>query len=430
MKHDNLKYKIVGLTENDLPEIINAKQVFQSNKIEKLDSHLIDELNKIKADEYSGKRIAITCGSRKIESIDKILKAVVDRLKQVGAEPVIIPSMGSHGNGDAEGQVKLLKGYGITEQSMGCEIDSSMEVISLGKTVSDIEVYFDKKASECDGIIVMNRIKPHTDFKGNWESGLLKMMVIGLGNHLGAVTLHADGFQNMHKNLIEAATIILKKCKIVAGIALTENPYHKIMGVDYIDSDNIIAREKELLLRVKSIFPSLLMPKIDLLIVDEIGKDISGGGMDPNIIGKNGSGISEGFTSPQISRIAVLGLTKATKGNAIGIGLADFTTKECAEIIDWSALYTNALTAAVPDAAKMPIVMNSDKDMILAALRTVPGLKIEEARIVRIKNSLELTNIEVSVQVLKDMKDRKDFISISKPYKWDFDKNGKLTAPA
>ncbi len=389
-----------------LPKMTKVMQTFDRIKIENIEEIIIQELRKeeIYKRVYPGQKIALAIGSRGIYQLDVIVKTLVNFLKDKGAKPFIVPSMGSHGGATAPGQLKVLESYGISEIKMGVPIISSMEVIEIGKTVDGIPVYFDKVAYEnADMVIPVARIKPHTDFKGEIESGICKMMAIGLGKHIGCSRLHQEGFDTFAKLIPEVAKIIIEKTKIGFGLGIIENAYDKTMTIQAIPSDKIIDEEKKLLTIAKRQMPSIMVPEIDVLIVEEIGKDISGAGMDPNIIGRTTKGKLDGFNGPKIQRIVVLGLSDATQGNACGIGLADFTTRKVADQINQVSTYANVIASANPEAGRIPISLDNEREAIIAAIKCCSRIDENNPKIVRIKNTLDLEIIEVSQNILTDL---------------------------
>ena len=372
-----------------------------------------------------GKSIAITAGSRGIKGLADVLRATVMELEARKAIPFIVPAMGSHGGATAEGQVKVLESIGINEAQMGAPIRSSMEVVPLGTTGNGLSVFCDKLACQADGIVVCNRIKAHTTFKGDYESGIVKMLVIGLGKHRGAIEAHNLGFDRFHEILKPAGELILSKTRVVCGIGLIENGYNDLAQLEVIPADQILMREIELLKEAKRVMGRLLLDEIDVLIVDEIGKNISGTGLDSNVTGRSSWGLP-GFIAPPIQRIIVRDLTPQTKGNATGIGLADFTTRTCAEKIDPTITYTNAITAHALPSAKIPIVAENDQQALRAALVTLRHGIPKAPLIVRIKNTKELETIWLSEPYQEFIKTSSKLEIAGAAEAVGFDKNGSL----
>ncbi|MCC3358987.1 lactate racemase domain-containing protein [Bacillus sp. REN16] len=416
-----------GFDNIELPKMIKVHQKFNDEKIADVETHISNELaEKMVLANLQGKRIAITAGSRGIKDIDKITKKVLDELKDAGAEPFIVPAMGSHGGATAEGQKHFLENYNITEESMNVPIISSMDTVKVGMLDEGIPVYCDKNAYNSDGIVLINKVKPHADFKGDYESGLVKMMVIGLGKHAGATSLHKQGFDTFHYLLPRAAEQFLKGAPVIFGLAIVENAYDDIMRIEAIHPEHILDREKDLLKLAKENIARINVNDIDVLIVDEIGKNISGEGMDPNVTGRPGSMLKEGFDAPDIKKIVVLDVTKQSHGNGAGIGMSDISTTKCVSKIDLGTMYTNSITATILDPAKLPVLMNNDKEAIVIALKTCNRVDPKNAKIIRIKNTLELDEVEVSVAYLEHVKNTEGFTLASEPYPFEFNENGNL----
>ncbi|MFT5875410.1 MAG: hypothetical protein ACI8WT_004403 [Clostridium sp.] len=416
-----------GFNDIKIPKMIKIKQKFHDEAIENIESKTKVEIrNKIYLSNLKGKKIAITAGSRGIKKIDIILLCVIDELKAVGAEPFIVPSMGSHGGATAEGQKEFLANYNITEESMGVKIISSMETVLIDTLEDGIPVYCDKNAYESDGIIVINKIKPHADFKGDYESGLVKMMAIGLGKHKGATNLHKQGFETFHELLPRVGESFINNAPILFGIAIVENAYDNPLIIEAIGRKDMMRREKELLKIAKDNTARIKLDEIDVLIIDEIGKNISGEGMDPNVTGRPGSYLNEGFEAPLIRKIVVLDITKESHGNGAGIGMCDISTVGCVSKIDLGTMYTNSITATILGPSKLPTIMNNDKEAIIIAIKTCTRIEFENVKIVRIKNTLELDEIEVSEVYYDSIKDCIDLKIISEPYELKFDNKLKL----
>lgn len=389
-----------------LPKMIKVRQKFETQEIDDIEAAIRKEIHNDRIIKIikPGQKVAIAVGSRGISNLAKIVKTVVDCLKELGAKPFIVPAMGSHGGATAEGQREVLESYGINENKIGVSIVSSMEVVKVGETVDKIPVLMDKVAYESDMIVPIARIKPHTDYKADIESGLCKMITIGLGKHEGCSRLHKEGFEKFDKIIPEAAGVLIKKTPIGFGIAIIENAYHKTAFIKAVIADEILNEEPGMLNIAKSMMPKIMLPDIDVLIVEQIGKDISGAGMDPNIIGRMTRGKMQGFEGPDIKRIIVLGLTENTHGNACGIGLADFTVRHVLESIDYTSTYANAIASGNPEAGRMPIVMDSEKEAVIAALNCCPGTDENNPKIVKIKDTLHIEEIFISENMLPDIK--------------------------
>jgi hypothetical protein len=372
-----------------------------------------------------GETVAITAGSRGVANITVITKTLVEELKGIGALPFIVPAMGSHGGATAEGQVNVLRHFGITEESVGVPIRSSMEAVQIGETLG-FPVYMDKIASEADHIALVARIKPHTDFKGEIESGFYKMMAIGLGKHKGAATYHRAFPQcGYAKTLQHVGREVLKKARIAFGLGILENAYDQTAKIEAVLPDEMERKEMELLQVAKSWMMKLPLDEVDVLVVDEIGKNISGQGMDTNVVGRLPHRFGEPF-GPKIARIVVLDLTEETCGNALGIGMADFTTSRLVKRIDRGVTYMNAVTAMTLDAAKIPAYFDTDREAIDAAFGTISLVEPRAAKIMRIKNTLMLGEVEVSETCMHLLKGRKDLVQLSDPEELQFDQHGNL----
>ncbi|MEW6662530.1 MAG: lactate racemase domain-containing protein [Bacillota bacterium] len=410
-----------------LPPMVKIRQIFDAPVIEDIEAAVAEQIKKdsIKERVKPGARIAVAVGSRGIANISRITKALVDNLKELGANPIIVPAMGSHGGATAEGQREVLATYNITEETMGVPIESSMEVVEIAKLENGYPVYLDKIASECDAIIPVNRVKPHTDFKGDYESGLLKMLSIGLGKHKGAAKIHTQGFSRFNRLIPALGQEIINNSKVIFGLAILENAYDETAKIVSVEAEKICQEEIQLLAEAKAMMPKLLMSSIDVLIVNEIGKNISGNGMDPNITGRNVSG-EPGFFAPPIKKIVVLGLTEETHGNACGIGTADITTIKVVNSIDFTYTFNNVITSTELGGGKIPVFVNTDKEAIAVAVRCSNLVEPPDVKIVRINNTLELNEIEVSLPVLEELRGRPDIEIISEPYTMEFDKEGNL----
>jgi len=424
----NITVNIEGGLDYPFPPLLAVDQAFQCEVIDDIAASIEKELDKVPASAIIGKTIAITVGSRGIDGLVEIINTLVAQLKKRGGYPFIVPSMGSHGGATAAGQIKVLAGYGITEASTGAKIKASMDVVEVGQLEDGTPLFIDRIASEADAIIIANKIKPHADFKANYESGLVKMLCIGLGKHKGAVTLHRHGFDRFHEVLPKAADVLIERLPILFGLAILENAFDKLMVLEVILPESILTREKELLEVAKASIGRLLFSQIDLLIVDEIGKNISGEGMDPNVTGRPGSGLPGFSDAPNIQKIVVLDVTAESHGNGVGIGLADLSTRRVLEKLDLGAIYTNAITATILNPAKLPVIMNNDREAIAVALKTCNRMSPQTARIVRIKNTLELHRIWVSPALLEEVNQHGKMSAVGVEKNFVFDATGRLLA--
>jgi hypothetical protein len=394
--------------EMKLPKMIRIRQKFDGTYIQDIEKAVSRELEqeKIRTLLKPGQSIAVGVGSRGINNLSRIVKETVSYFKEHGAAPFIVPAMGSHGGATAEGQMEVLRGYGVTEAAMGVPIKSSMDVTLLGDTPQGIQVYMDKNALAADMVVVIGRVKPHTAFKGPIESGLCKMLAIGLGKHIGCSRLHEEGWSDFSHVISSVAEIFLKKANIVFGIALVENAFDQTAIINAVVKDEFLTRDRELLEKSKTMMPALLVPDIDVLVIEQIGKDISGAGMDPNIIGRSSLiGKMPGYNGPAIKRVVVLGLSEETHGNASGIGNAEFITRKVFDQIDFIPTYANMIAAGAPEGGRIPVIMETEREAIIAAVRCCRAIGEAGPRIVRIKDTLHLGEIWVSENMLPLIKD-------------------------
>jgi hypothetical protein len=416
-----------GLDKVILPRMLKVRQHFDNSRVDDIQEEIRKEIRtKVDLADLKGKRIAITAGSRGIKRIDEITLCVIEELKKAGAKPFIVPAMGSHGGATAEGQKEFIRNYNISEEAMRVEILSSMETVQIDTLEDGVPVYCDKNALESDGIILINKIKPHADFKGEYESGLVKMMAIGLGKHKGATYLHKKGFDKFAELLPRVGASFVKNVPVLFGLALVENAYDNPMLIEVVKAENILNREKELLRMAKDNIARIMLDRIDVLIIDEIGKNISGEGMDPNVTGRPGSYLNDGFEAPPIQKIVVLDVTEQSHGNGAGIGMCDISTTGCVEKIDLGVMYTNSVTATILGPAKLPVMMNNDKEAIAIALITCNQIDQNNPRVVHIKNTLELDEIEVSEVYLDCVKSCKELEIIGEAIEMRFDESMRL----
>ena len=377
-------------------------------------------------------RVAVTVGSRGIANFREIVRAVLDALTAAGVQPFILPAMGSHGGATPEGQKRILADYGITEETMGVPIEAAMATREVGRTADGVRAFTSAVALEADGIVVLNRVKPHTDyFSRTLGSGLIKMMVVGMGKHTGAANFHRTSVRLGYEDALrELGRVVLAEAPILFGVALVENQHHDTARIEAVLPENIEAREGELFAEAAALMPGLPFEDIDLLVVDRIGKNLSGPGMDPNVIGRNAHHYSTLLRNaldakPFVRRVFVRGLTPETHGNAIGIGLADATTRRLAEEMDAEATFVNVRTSLTLHNAKLPMQFDTDREAIAALLDTLALDDPATARVVRIANTLELTTLEASEGFVGMVEERKDLTALSEPAEWVF-KNGNL----
>jgi len=369
-----------------------------------------------------GSRVAITAGSRGIANISLILAEAVAYFKRIGAKPFLVAAMGSHGGGTVAGQRQVLEHLGITEAAIGAEIQIGDKAVAIGVAPTGQTVYCDAYAAQADALFIINRVKPHTSFRGELESGLFKMMVVGLGKRPGAESFHRLGWQQMADSLVVMGRFFLEKMPVVGGLAIIENGYEETAGLYGLRPAEMEAREKELLQEARRLLPRLPAQEIDLLVVDEIGKDISGTGMDSNVIGRRRIDGEPDFYPPRIKRIVVLGLSPGTGRNGYGIGLADFTTERVVAALDREPMYVNAIASGGLSKAMIPITLPNDREAIAAALRSLGG---QAERVMRIRNTLHLDVLEVSPALARELPadGRYEFLG---EREWEFDAAGRL----
>jgi len=403
-------------------------QIFEKNRIDNIPEEISKEFERIGLNDRikPGMQIGITVGSRGIANIALIIKCVIEQVKKRRGVPFILVAMGSHGGATAQGQKKILENYGMTEKTMGVPIKSSMEVIELGGLKNGLPVYFDKLASEADGILVVNRIKPHTAFKSLIESGLCKMLSVGLGNHEGASLVHYLGVKGLRDHMVDFARVILEKVSVLCGLGILENAYDETYRLTAAVPEDFEKVDTELLEECKRIMPALPVSDIDILIVQEIGKNISGTGMDTNIVG----GIREyregEYNPPKIKKIILLDLTKEADGNALGIGLADLTTRKLYEKIDFAATYENTITTTFLERAKIPIVCKTEEEAYQIAMKTIWNLPGSKPRIIIIRNTLKLDEVYVSEDIWEEISHRPNIRPSGDWEELRFDQNGNL----
>jgi len=414
------------------PQIFRVRQKFDAPQIavEDIASEVHNELKRLALGRTirPGQSVAVTAGSRGIANIHLVIRAIVEHLQSLEAKPFVVPAMGSHGGGTAAGQRSILEGYGITEEYVGCPIRSSMETVIVTRTAEGIPVHFDRYAYEADHVFVCGRVKPHTGFVGDIESGLMKMMLIGLGKHEGAKIYHR-AIQNYSFGQIvrSVAGHVLEKCRIVAGLGLVENGYDQTALVKAVLPNELEAREKELLILAKKWLPKLPFPEVDILLVDRIGKNISGSGMDTNVIGrKKDDHRAQPDERPQVKRIIVRGLTPETHGNACGIGMAEFAHSRAVREVDTHITRINALTGSHPTAAMIPIHFETDRELLDAAISTIGLIEPEDTRLLWIPNTLNLGEVECSAAFWDRAQQRPDLEILEAPRDLPFDEDGNL----
>ena len=425
---DRIEVNIAGGLDVDLPRMVKVRQRFPNEKVEDLAATVVEQFRRpeLRAKITPGMRIAVGCGSRGVANVAECAKTVIAELKSLGAQPFIFPAMGSHGSASAEGQVKVLNSLGISEETMGCPIRSSMEVVELGKLADGTPIWCDRHAAEADAIALICRVKAHTNFRAPIESGIVKMLVIGMGKIAGATAMHWHGFDAFKDLLPKAGQFIMEKKNFLFGVAMVENAADETALVEIVPGENVLQREPELLALSRELMPCLQFDEIDVLIVDRMGKNITGAGMDPNVVGRNARG-TDWEARPYVKKIAVLGLTPETDGNATGVGCADVITMRLFREFDPGKTYANVIAATLLDGAAIPMIMNTDQEAVQLAAKTVVRMQPKDTRIVHIPNTLEIIDIMVSEPLLPYVQANPSmFEVVGEPEPFDFDAAGNL----
>ncbi len=414
------------LSSVPVPDVIRVEQRFPRPVLDDAASDLRDRLRAagVLQTLHPSQTVAIGVGSRGISQLARLVRTLVEEVRRAGATPFIVPSMGSHGGATVEGQVRILATLGVTEAAVGAPIRATMQTVEIGRTPSHLPVHLDAYALAADAIIVINAVKPHVAFRGRYESGLVKMIAIGLGKQQGAATCHDLGFGYMAENILAMARVTLSTATVLAAVGVVANAYGEICHLSVLPGHAIEAEEPALLERAKSLTPRLHLDELDVLIVDEIGKDIAGTGFDTNVIGRYHTPYASG--GPAIARIAVLDLAARSHGNAHGIGLADFTTRRAFEKISFEQTYPNSLTSTLPATAKIPMVLENDRLAIQAAIKTSNVLDKRQVRLVRITNTKRLDVIHVATALLDHVVHHPDLAAAGEPFGLPFDDAGQL----
>lgn len=414
------------LRDVPLPRMVRVRQRFDDSRLKDWERELIQQLQQpvVRGRISPGARIAVAVGSRGIAEIDGVTRVVVTELRKAGAAPFIVPAMGSHGGATAEGQRAVLAKLGIREETVGAPILSSMEVVRVGTLPNGLPVFADRSAVEADAIVVINRIKPHTAFRAKIESGLMKIISIGLGKQKGAEACHRLGFGQMAENILAMGRVLIARLPIVFGVALVENAYDKLCHVEVVLSEQIETREPTLLEMAKSRMPRLLFPDLDVLVIDRIGKNISGDGMDPNITGRYPTPYAQG--GPRVNKMVVLDLTPETGGNANGVGTADFTTQRLVDRMDKISTYANGLTSTVVAPTKIPTTLPNDRLAVQAAVKTCNILDPYQVKLVRIRDTLHLGEIRISETLLPEAEQHPDVEVLAQLEPMQFDGEGNF----
>ncbi len=417
-------YEAIGNVK--IPHFIKIRQHLEDNRIEDIESALEAEfarpgiLDVVKP----GMKIALTASSRPISNLDLILKIIAGKLRQRGASPFVIPAMGSHGGGTAEGQRRIIESYGVTEEHIGCPIRATMETVCVGYSPEGHEVHVDRYAREADGIIVVGKIRPHSGFSGKYESGLMKMMTIGLGKQHGAAVCHNAGAKYLAKYIPMFANVILEKCNILFGVGILENAYHRTYMVRMIPARDIPEEEPKLLQKAYTLLPKLLFKNIAVMILDEIGKNISGDGMDPYITTRFGTPYVT--CEESIQKVAILDLSDETHGGMLGAGWADVCTKRMFDKCNLEESYVNAITSTIYDGVRIPMILKNDYYAIAACIRGSVEVDREHIRIVHLHNTLDIFEFEISESMLEDAKNNPQIEILSESRELVFNEEGNL----
>lgn len=428
----NAKGEITPLRSVDGLRVVRIRQVWEQPAVGDVPAAVTEELRRCGTLERirPGDEIAITAGSRGIAALPEVLRAVIAAVRERGAAPFIFPAMGSHGGGHAEGQVQLLAGLGISEQTMGVPIRATMEVVTLGHTAAGVPVYLDAIAARADGIIAVNRVKKHTNYDGPIESGLCKMIVIGMGKHAEAVAVHQYGNYGLREYIPEVARMVLGRARVLAGLALLENATGGLAEIVGLPPDRIAAEEPALLVRAKDLSAKIPFHDLDILVVEQMGKEFSGTGMDCYVIGRRRIiGEAEWAEAPNIGSLVVLRLTEASHGNAVGVGLADFTTRALVERIDWEVTKANVMTSGNLERAKLPFTYETDGEAIEAAAFRERRIPLEKLRVACIRDTLHLRELLVSLPLAEEARARADLEVIGAPQPLPLDAGGRWASP-
>jgi hypothetical protein len=412
-----------------LPPLYRVYQTYPDDALVSPEGNLTIQLRKLLSmgDSLEGKRIAITVGSRGIPHLRKMVAAIGSVLKTFGALPFIVPCMGSHGGATAEGQKAILTGYGITEDAVNMPVHASMETVCYGH-IGDIPLYCDRYAAEADGIVVFNKIKPHTDFHGRYESGLAKMMTIGLGKHRGATAFHSLGFSHFAELLPQVQVEFLSHFHVLCGIGVLQNERDDIFHVEVIPVNALAKREPELLEIARARLPHFPLRDVDLLVLDEVGKNISGSGFDPNIFARAGDPVHDCHTGTRYRRLYIRSLTKESNHMGTGVFHADFASRRLVSDVDWSATWTNCVTCQLSTGRGIPIYLDSDREALEACMQTLTPLSVEEMAVLWARNTLDLSEFLVSHTLYEQLQDVPGLRFEAIPYVACYDGKGYLNS--
>jgi len=413
-----------------LPKMYRIRQAFDPQKIDDIPTEIGAEMAALQLESRitPGQSVAVACSSRGITNYGTIVKEVVTSLKAMGLKPFIFPAMGSHGSATAEGQQQVLAHLGITEESTGVPVRSSLDVVQIGETEQGIPVYLDRQASEADHIVLINRVKKHTEFVHKFESGLMKMMAIGIGKQQGAAMYHQAMLTYGYANVIHSiARQVMQRANILMGVGIAENGYGQTAKIGLWPCEKIEEQEIELLKLAKKLSPALPFDEADIIVIDEMGKEISGSGFDTKVVGRIGMPmVSDDPEFPKIKRILVCDLTEASEGNAVGVGVVDFITRRLYDKIDQAALDINTITGVCPEMGKIPLTLENDREALDIAIRCVGLVPLDKLKIMRIKNTSCLSEVEVSEGYEAEMMQRTDLEIIQDKRHMEFDDSGNF----
>ncbi len=414
----------------DFPQMIRIRQKFKTPRLDDIPHEIKSQMKRLGLGKKvaSGQTVAVACSSRGIANYSTIVKTVVSSLKQMGLAPFIVPAMGSHGAATAPGQQRVIEHLGITEKEIGAPIRSSLDVVQIGETKEHIPVYLDKLAAQADHLVLVNRIKEHTEFEHEFESGLLKLMAIGLGKQKGAATYHEAMLTYGYPRVIlNVARKVLQYSNVLFGLGVVENGYNQTAAIGICPPENIKEMETDLLRTAKKLAPSLPFDRADILIIDEMGKEISGTGFDTKVVGRIGLPlVTREPESPRIKRILVCDLTARSEGNAVGVGIADLITQRLLDKIDMDALNINTITGVCPEMGKIPLTLKNDREAIRTAIKCVGLIPLEQLKIMRVKNTSLISDVDISQGYENELPQRSDLTIVEEKKPMTFDPSGDL----
>ncbi len=414
----------------DFPQMIRIRQNFMAQRLDDIPHEIKSQMKRLglKKKAANGQKVAVACSSRGIANYDTIVKTVVSSLKQMGLAPFIVPAMGSHGAATAAGQLRIMEHLGIAEKEIGAPIRSSLEVVQIGETEERIPVYLDKLAAEADHLVLVNRIKKHTEFEHEFESGLLKLMAIGLGKQKGAAVYHEAMLTYGYPRVIlNVARKVLQDTNVLFGLGVVENGYNQTAAIGLCPPKNIEEMETDLLKIAKKLTPSLPFDQADILIIDEMGKEISGTGFDTKVVGRIGLPlVTREPESPRIKRILVCDLSAKSEGNAVGVGIADFITQRLLDKINMNALNINTITGVCPEMGKIPLTLKNDREAIRTAIKCVGLIPLAQLKIMRVKNTSLIRDVDISQGFENELLQRSDLTIVGEKKPMIFNPSGNL----